>query len=174
MLEEADAVVTYNGDNFDLKIMNKEFALQGWTPPAPYKSVDLLKTVRRQFRFTSNKLDHVAERFGLGNKASHRGHQLWLDCMDGDQDAWEEMETYNIQDVWLLEALYDTILPWIINHPSHAVYDEAAECHQCGSKHIHWRGWHRTKARKYRRYQCQVCGKWDHSHKSEPLQEQPL
>lgn len=171
MIEEADAIVTYNGDGFDLKILNKEFALQDWAPPAPYKSIDLLKTIRRQFRFTSNKLNHVCERFELGQKTEHRGHQLWLDVMDGDQDAWEEMETYNIQDVWLLEALYDKILPWIVNHPSHAVYDEEAECKQCGSKHVQWRGWHRTKTRKYRRFQCQDCGTWDHSQKSTPLKE---
>lgn len=174
MLEEADAVVTYNGNGFDLKILNKEFALQGWAPPAPYKSIDLLRTVRKQFRFTSNKLDHLAERFGLGRKAQHNGHQMWLDCMAGDQEAWDIMEEYNLQDVWLLEALYDRILPWIHNHPTQGAYDESLCCSNCGSKNFQWRGWRRTKTRKYRRAQCKDCGTWNSSNKSEPLESKEI
>jgi len=95
VIEEADAIVTYNGNRFDLPTLNKEFLLTGYRPPAPYKSVDLYRTVKNKFRFASNKLDHVAQQLGLGSKTDHYGFQMWLDVMDGNKKAQKLMETYN-------------------------------------------------------------------------------
>ena len=111
LLDMADAVITYNGNKFDLPVLNKEFLLHGFNPPSPYKQIDLLRTVRSNFRFPSNKLDYVAQRLGLGKKQEHEGHELWVKCMNGDKDAWKRMEKYNIQDVVLLENLYNSLLP---------------------------------------------------------------
>lgn len=169
LLEEADAVTTYNGDGFDLKILNKEFALQGWSAPSPYKSIDLLKTIRKRFRFTSNKLDYVVQQFGLGKKTKHPGHELWLSCMNKAatdyKDSWKLMEEYNCNDVFLLEQLYHRVLGWIPNHPSHAVYTERPVCPNCGGHHMQSRGTYTTNALLYRRWQCQNqdCGKWTRS-----------
>ena len=174
LLDEADAVVTYNGDRFDLKILQQEFLLQGWTPPTPYKSIDLLKTMKKQFRGTSNKLDYWLKRLGLGQKGDHRGAQLWLDCMNKVPGAFEEMEEYNIKDVIVLEALYDRILPWIKGLPNQSVMLEAPVCPACGGKHHQRRGFHITQAGKYQRYQCK-CGFWFRGNKTEvPLKDKFL
>jgi uncharacterized protein YprB with RNaseH-like and TPR domain len=74
LLEEADAVVHYNGTKFDIPTLNKEFLLNDLTPPAPYKQIDLLRVARSQFKFPSNKLDYVANVLGLGKKTKHIGH----------------------------------------------------------------------------------------------------
>lgn len=162
LLEEADAVVTYNGDRFDLKIVNQEFLLMGWAPPTPYRSIDLLKTMRNRFRGTSNKLDYWLKRLKLGQKVQHRGHQMWLDCMNGDKAAFEEMAEYNVGDVVELEKLYDRILPWITNHPNRNLYTENIVCPTCGGGKFQKRGFHYTNAGKYQRYQCTSdgCGDW--------------
>ena len=118
LISEADAVIHYNGTKFDMPTLNKEFLLHEMNPPAPYKQIDLLKQVRSQFRFPSNKLDYVAQRLGLGSKTAHEGHELWVKCMANDKDAWKRMEEYNVQDVVLLEKLYNRLLPWIKNHPN--------------------------------------------------------
>lgn len=167
MLEEADVVVTYNGDRFDLKILAQEFLLQGWAPPAPYRSIDLLKTMKNRFRGTSNKLDYWLKRLGLGQKVEHRGHQMWLDCMNRDADAFEEMAEYNIGDVVQLEALYDRVLPWITNHPNRSVYTDDVSCPHCGGKDHQSRGFAYTQAGKFRRFQCKGCGGWFQSTKNE-------
>ena len=57
LLDEADAVVHYNGTKFDIPILNREFLRYGMAPPSHYHQIDLLKTVRKQFKFQSNKLD---------------------------------------------------------------------------------------------------------------------
>lgn len=161
LLDEADAVVHYNGTKFDIPTLNKEFIKYGFTPPAPYKQIDLLRTARSQFRFASNKLDYVAQFLGLGNKTKHRGHELWTQCMQGDADAWEEMETYNINDVVLLEDVYTVLKPWIKNHPNRNLYSEGEHvCPNCGGSHLQKRGTSYTISGKYQRYQCKGCGGW--------------
>ena len=61
LLDEADAVIHYNGKRFDIPSLNKEFLLNGMFPPAPFKEIDLLTVARGRFRFVSNKLDYVAQ-----------------------------------------------------------------------------------------------------------------
>lgn len=167
LLEEADAVVSYNGVSFDLKILNKEFALQGWARPSPYKNIDMLKVVRSQFRFTSNKLSYIGPMFGLGGKVKHGGHQLWLDCMNPKsanyKESWAIMEEYNIQDVNLLEELYDKLKGWVPNHPSHSALQNDHVCPNCGGHDLQKRGTAITTTLSYQRWQCKDCGAWSRS-----------
>jgi len=170
LIDEADAVVHYNGSKFDMPTLNKEFVLHKMLPPSPVKQIDLLKTARQQFKFPSNKLDYIAQALGIGNKTHHTGHQMWIDCMNKDADAWEKMEEYNIQDVFLLEEVYHRLLPWIKNHPNVAVHDnKPLACPTCGGNHYQSRGSAITKVGKYPRYQCMKCGSWFRGAKNEGL-----
>lgn len=162
LLNEADAVVTYNGDRFDLPTLNREFIKYGILPPSPYKKIDVLKTVRQQFRFQSNKLAFVAEELGLGSKADTGGYATWVGCMDGDEKSWTKMEKYNKQDVKLLEKLYLKVLPWIKNHPNVGLYNVKSKCScpNCGSTNLQKRGTSHSKTFRYQRYVCNKCGAW--------------
>lgn len=163
LLDEADTVIHYNGKRFDMPCLNKEFLLLGYKPPSPYKQVDLLQTARSQFKFPSNKLDYVSQMLGVGQKVKHEGHELWLKCLNKDQDAWKRMEKYNIQDVILLEQVYDKLLPWIKSHPNHNVHSEERVCPNCGSHKLHKRGTYCTMTNTYYRLRCMTCGKWSRS-----------
>lgn len=167
LLSEADVVVGYNSKGFDMKHLNREFVLAGMEPPAPYAQVDLLHVVRRQFKFTSNKLDYVAQALNLGEKTSHSGFQLWLDCMQNNDSAWSLMRKYNKHDVVLTEKLYDKLLPWIHSHPSYALHDGNRNdlCPNCGSENLRREGFAMTNLGRYQRFQCVDCGKWSRSGK---------
>lgn len=169
LMDEADAIIHYNGSKFDIPTLNKEFLLHDIPPPAPYKQIDLLKVARNEFKFPSNKLDYVANALKLGTKLKHPGHELWIGCMNDDSSSWETMEKYNIQDVVLLEKVYYKLLPWIKNHPTYGLYKEDVCCPNCGGKHYQHRGFAYTKTMKYRRYQCTSCHKWFKSTKAEKL-----
>lgn len=166
LLNDADAVVHYNGTKFDIPTLNKEFLLHSFNPPSPYKQIDLLRVVRSNFRFPSNKLDYVAQRLNLGKKHEHEGHELWVKCMNGDKDAWKRMEKYNIQDVVLLENLYGHLLPWIKSHPNHNLFSDGHVCPNCGSSGVQKRGTAISATGTYQRYQCRSCGTWSQSTKS--------
>lgn len=159
MMSEADAVLHYNGDRFDLPHLRREFLEAGMEPPAPAQSIDLLKVVRRQFRFMSNKLDNISQRLGLEGKVQHSGFRLWKDCLAGDRAAWAKMREYNRQDVVLLEELYEILLPWIPNHPNLAlINDEAPDaCPRCGHDEYQRRGVERTAVSVFQRFQCLRC-----------------
>lgn len=162
LLDEADAVVHYNGTKFDIPTINKEFLLRGMNPPKPYKQIDLLHIARRKFRFPSNKLDYVAKALWECGKVPHIGHELWVRCMAKDEAAWKEMEKYNKGDVLLLEKVYEALLPWIDSHPNYGLYSNLSKptCTNCGGTKVQRRGQDRTRSRIYQRYQCQSCGTW--------------
>jgi hypothetical protein len=162
LFDEADAIIHYNGDRFDVPHLNREFLLAGLNPPSPHKNIDLFKTVKARFRFPSNKLQHVATELGLGGKVAHTGHDLWVRCMAGDPKAWALFKRYNVQDVALTEALYYRLLPWTVGHPHRGLIDGAGaeSCGKCGGTHLTRRGFDHTATGRYQRLQCQDCGAW--------------
>lgn len=173
-LNEADAVVHYNGSTFDVPTLNKEFLKLGLTPPSPYQQIDLIKVARKQFRFASNKLDHLLKELDLKGKVEHEGFEMWVDCMNGDPEAWECMEEYNRGDIEGLEPLYERMLPWITNHPNSALYGSFQEvvCTNCGGAKLQRRGYRRTKVGVYRQFQCQSCGTWMRERTTDLLPEE--
>lgn len=162
LLDEADIVCHYNGTKFDVPTLNREFVMYNMPPPSPYKQIDLLTTVRRQFRFQSNKLDFVCQQLGIGGKADTGGFELWKDVMDGNVPAQKKMARYNKKDVHLLEKLYNTLLPWLVRSPNLGVYVDSSSpvCTKCGSEHLTKRGYVHLQAGKYQRYVCEDCGGW--------------
>lgn len=157
LLGEADAVVTYNGNRFDLPKINGEFVSAGMRPVAPTPSIDLYKTVK-QLGYQSNKLMFVAKHLGIGKKIETGGFKLWADVLDGDKKAWAKMLRYNKQDVALLERLYAELRPFIKSHP--ALHTREERCPVCGSLNVQRRGIRRTKACLIERLHCQGCGAW--------------
>ena len=130
-------------------------------PPPPIKQIDLLKVVKSQFKFPSNKLDYVSQRLHLGKKEPHEGHTLWIKCMNGDKKAWQTMEKYNIQDVLLLEKLYKKLLPWIkqpLNVNLMRKDRNGWSCPTCGKDHLISKGFTYSTTGAYQRYQCKACG----------------
>lgn len=161
LLDEADAVVHYNGKKFDIPWLNREFLQVGLTPPSPYKQIDLVNTVKQQFRFPSNKLDFVSRALGLGKKIK-TDFSLWVGCMKDDAESWGKMREYNVNDVVLLEKLYVKLLPWIPHHANYSIHnaEDALCCPNCGGIHLQKRGFYRTESSEYQRYKCLDCGKW--------------
>ena len=163
LLDEADVVVHFNGNSFDVPHLNREMWLLGLPPYSPFQPIDLLKVTRKQFRFISNKLDHLVQEAGLGHKLHHSGFTLWKQVMDGGPEAWELFEEYNKTDVILTEALYDKMLPWIPNHPNVLLYTDdpsGIACTYCGSLDYQMRGPRRLATGIYQQYQCNECGAW--------------
>lgn len=164
LLDEADAVVSYNGARHDTPHINTEIKLAGLTPPSPYIEIDLYRVVRRKFKFQQNRLAFVADELFGQSKVAHEGYGLWVKCADGDAAAWAKMRRYNIGDVKLTERLYHEVQEWIPQsmHPNLALYvgDDNA-CPKCGvTGRLQRRGTQATSVARYPRLQCQACGGW--------------
>ena len=139
MVDEADAIIHYNGKAFDMKHLNREFLLRKLDPPSSYANIDLLTTMRQNFKMASNKLEWVSIQLGYEGKVQHRGIQLWIDCQEkNDEKAWREMKRYNIRDVTEMEPIYYDLLPWIKGHPNwgHYIYSDNNICLNCGPDEV--------------------------------------
>lgn len=158
MLVEADAVISFNGDHFDLPRINGEL-VELRLPPLPgLTSIDLYKVVKK-LGLASGKLAYVAPYLKIGAKVKHEGFPLWRAVMEGDSAARARMRKYNIQDTVLLGDLYDVLTPYMPKHPR--IRDgKKGECTHCGSNRLQHRGNRYTLAYKIKRLQCTGCGKW--------------
>jgi DNA polymerase elongation subunit (family B) len=160
IFSEADYLVGYSNASFDDKMVRAAFVKAGLEPPAPHRVIDLLRVVKRNFKFPSHKLDYVCGALGLEHKASTGGMDLWTACMAGDVKAQKKMLAYNRQDTKITTDLFNRLLPYCgLNVPLHSDEDDAAAmlCTKCGSDHVTSRGFAYTTGSRYRRYQCQSC-----------------
>jgi hypothetical protein len=167
LVNEADIVVHFNGDKFDMRRMNTRFMINKLPPPNPYRqSVDLLKHVRRICGNTSNKLNYVNKILGLSLKIENSGMELWRKCFEGDAESLLKMEAYNRGDVVITESLYLEILPWITNHPNLNIWSdsETAVCKNCGNSMLTWLDkYYYTSNAKYQTCKCEKCGSYGRS-----------
>lgn len=163
-LDKADIVVGHNSKKFDIPIILGRAAVHGLKPPSPFHQVDTLAVARREFRFAANSLAFLSKHFGIEEKGDHAkfpGFELWLECLRNNDEAWEEMKQYNIQDVETLEELYLKMRPYIKNHPHVVRLEDGVFCPKCGSNHINYRGYYTTPlGTPYRKFVCKDCGAW--------------
>jgi hypothetical protein len=158
LLSEADAVITYNGQKFDIPKLRGEFILAGLPDIPPPTMIDVYKTVKR-FGFMINKLAFIGPLFNLGTKVKHEGFGLWRSVMEGDPKSQARMKKYCIGDVRLTTNLYNRIKGFIVDHPH--VGDTKHSCGSCNSdKPLQQRGFRRTKEFKVQRLVCTICGAW--------------
>lgn len=163
LLEEADIVIHYNGSRYDIPKLNQEFLQWEMDPPAPFAEIDLLRTAKSRFKLLSNSLAYVSRHLGLEGKLEHKGMRLWTECMAGKASAWADMKKYNIQDVRVLETVYEKLMPWIQPHPNLALWNdsEVPQCPTCGSEDLYKHPKiHTTQTMRYQRLKCRECGKW--------------
>lgn len=159
-LNEAQIVITHNGNKFDLPKINSRLLVHGFPPPTHYQTIDTLSVARKYFGFSSNKLDYLNKILGL-NLKDDMSFDDWIACVHGNREALSKMEKYNRKDVLNLEDLYVTLRPWIQNHPNVGVYlnTEDSVCKNCGKelKDENWEGTYETNTAVYRAFRCS-CG----------------
>lgn len=163
LMRDADIILAYNGDGFDLKWLNAQLAKHQLEPISPQKTIDPLKYAKRQFRFPSNRMDEVAKYLGIEQRKDKMDFDDWVGCMNGDPKAWEKMVDYNCQDLEVMEQVYLRLRPYVKGHPNLAMYedfpgDAAASCPKCGSTSLVKNGYYVTNISKFRRYKCASCG----------------
>lgn len=161
LVDEADIVVTQNGEQFDLLWLNTMFLKHHLPPVSTYKSVDTLREAKKTQRFISNKLDYMARKLDLGRKIDTGGFELWTGCMNGDLRSWHKMEVYCKNDVKVLERIYLRLRPFMILHPNLGTFADDADMHcpNCGSTRIRRKGFFYTAVSKFQRFICVDCGK---------------
>ena len=161
LVNKADIIVAHNGKHADIPWMNSRFILNNLQPPKPFIIVDTLEVARKQFGFSSNKLDALAGYFNIPHKL-HTDFQLWKNCMEGIQQSLDYMLEYNKMDVKILEEVYLKLAPWIKGGPNMNVLlnSEIPVCANCGSEALELmhNQYYYTSVGKYTLHRCKDCG----------------
>lgn len=169
LLDEADIVIAHNAKKFDLKKLNSKFIEYSLPPPSFFEVIDTLQHLKKQFGFTSNKLDYVNKILGLNRKNENGDFDLWERCIRGEQAALDRMIKYNINDVLILEETYLRIRSWIKPHPNIGLHvdDNICACPTCGSEQLTETGkYYTTQVNQYIELRCNECGSLSRSRKT--------
>lgn len=167
VIAEADVVIHHNGDAFDLKKLNARMIVHDIPPFPKPTTIDTLKVARKEFKFSSNRLDYLGKALGVGGKIENPPG-MWMDVLKGDLTVIPKMLKYNKRDVTLLEEVYVKLRPYIRNHPNLNLFSDSdiPVCPNCGSSHLHNRGFARSRRGVFQKKQCQDCGAWCQESKS--------
>lgn len=162
LLDEADVVLHYNGQSFDIPWIRGELMLEGFEPPSPVQQIDLYRHLKRNSKFISGKLDYAAQRLLEDRKEDHSGISMWIGCLQGKRRDWDQMRKYALKDTELLFPLYERVRPYIESqHPNMALLrGKAMACTKCGSSNVQRQGVRFTQAGKFQRYLCRDCHSW--------------
>ena len=165
LVDEADIIIGHNAKRFDMKKINAYAILNGLTPPSPYRVIDTMSIAKKEFSFERNTLEYLSNALCTSTKSSHKkfnGFELWSECMKGNEEAWDEMKRYNIQDILVTEELYLKLRPWSKGHPNITTgsMSESKRCPTCGSLDLQPSGYSTTNTSQFKRYKCDNCGSY--------------
>jgi DNA polymerase elongation subunit (family B) len=161
VLYDADEIVTHNGKQFDVKVMNTKLAQYGMPPLPKIPHVDT-KIAAKKLSLYSNSLANVAKFFGVEDKMHFNDKWgLWkrIAFSQSTKKDLKLMSDYCKQDVDTLEAVYEKLRPY---HGNNSVnknfFSEERVCPTCGSHKLHKHGIKRTRTGEKQRFLCQDCG----------------
>ena len=174
LLDEADVVVGFNSNKFDIKKVNTEFLRYGLQAPSPFMKIDLLLQTRKHFNFSSNRLKDLLKELELTPKLEDNANmELWMDVVYGKKKSQQNrMLAYCKQDVKSTEEFYEYLLGWIDPHPNWGLFvDDVADgerpvCPNCGGRHLVKHKKRYTKLKAYQQWHCKSCGKYSKGRKA--------
>jgi uncharacterized protein YprB with RNaseH-like and TPR domain len=161
LISECDILVGHNSMRFDTRKLNARFIKHGLAPLNHYTQIDTLKIARKHFAFTSNKLADLAKFLDCDiHKSTHAkfpGFSMWDECLKGNMEAFEEMQSYNQTDVDVLIQVFNKLAPWdsTINYQS---FHYVPTC-SCGNTKFYKDGFKYTRQGKFQVRRCSECSK---------------
>lgn len=167
VLREADVIVGHNIDKFDLSVLNTRFIGERLEPLPKLNTIDTYKLAKADFKFTSNRLDYIAQYLGFeGKMDTPKG--LWMEALNGNKKAVKTMLEYNKQDVLINEKVYLALRPYSTRPSVNlSMYVDDTElgktlvCPKCGAKDsLIQQGNKPLASGTFKKYQCKECLGW--------------
>jgi hypothetical protein len=139
LMSEADILVGHYIDNADVPWLKGDLHIEAGLPPLPpFKTVDTLKVLRREFKSGApfKSLDAFTQIVGIPSKTDHYDRLAMERAVtEKSVEDRERLVDYCAGDVVATQWLYDWLRPHIKNHPALFVDGEHAMnvCNRCGS-----------------------------------------
>lgn len=163
LLDQADIVITQNGDKFDIKKFNARAIIHKLPPVGGFRSTDVMKESKKVFGFTSQSLEYTSNVLNTKYKklkhAKFPGMELWTEILKGNRAAWKEMRVYCTHDVLATEEKYQRIQGWIKTQNLASYYEDCKLRCFCGSRNLSAKEVRRLASGHFQGYICLDCGK---------------
>ena len=153
--EKADIAVFHYGERFDWPFINTRLLYHNLPPLPNVKMIDTWRIAKYRLRLNSNRLASVSELLGVAEKTPLSG-PIWIKAMAGNKKAIAYVVEHCVQDVRVLEQVYQRISPFRPDNPKLS----QTGCPTCGSYDFQQRGKSVTLAGKKQRRSCNNCGHW--------------
>lgn len=146
LMSDADIIVGHNIDNADIPWLKGDLFVPRvghplrprFRPLPPFKTVDTLKVLRREFKtgVPFKSLDAFCQIVGIPGKTDHYDRDAMERAVSGSTVDRERLIEYCAGDVIATEWLYDWQRPHIKNHPTMFVdgQDRLMTCRACGGE----------------------------------------
>ena len=138
LLSQADIVVGHYITGADIPWLKSDLHVEAGLPPLPpFKTVDTLKVLRKEFGAGApfKGLDAFCQLVGIQSKTDkYDPAAMERAVTERSAEDRERLTAYCVGDVLAAQALYDYLRPYISNHPTLSVggKDKLTVCHRCG------------------------------------------
>lgn len=138
LMTQADIIVGHNVDNADVPWLKGDLHIEAGLPPLPpFKTVDTLKVLRREFKSGApfKSLDAFCQIVGIQAKTDRYDREAMERAATGKSvEDRERLTDYCCGDVVATQGLYDFLRPYIKGHPALFVdgKDKLTVCNRCG------------------------------------------
>lgn len=138
LMARADVIVGHWITGADLPWLANDLHVEGGLPPLPpFKTVDTLRVIRKQFGSGApfKSLDAFCQIAGIQSKTdSYDPRAMERAVTEKSEEDRQRLVSYCVGDVIATQGLYDFLRPYIPNHPALSVdgKDKLTVCHRCG------------------------------------------
>ena len=137
LMSDADIICGHNLDQADVPWLAGDLYIEGGLPPLPpFKTVDTLKVLRKQFKSGApfKSLDAFCQIAGIESKTDRYDRAAMERAVNKSVEDRQRLTAYCSGDVIATQGLYDYLRPFINNHPALFVdgKDAMTVCHRCG------------------------------------------
>lgn len=139
LMAEADIIVGHHVDGADVPWLKGDMHIEAGLPPLPpFKTVDTLKILRREFKSGApfKGLDAFCQIVGITAKNDRYDRDAMERAVEGSIEDRERLTNYCAGDVVATQGLYDWLRPHIKNHPALFVdgQNKLTTCNRCGTE----------------------------------------
>lgn len=138
LVSQADIIVGHNVDGADIPWIKGDLHIEAGLPPLPpFKTIDTLKVIRREFKSGApfKGLDAFCKIVGIEAKSdAYDARRMERAVTEKSQEDRDRLVDYCAGDVVATQGLLDWLRPHIKNHPALFVdgKDKLTVCNRCG------------------------------------------
>ena len=171
-IDDADAVIAYNGRRFDVKEINTGLVKHGLGPTHDYVMLDPIQIAKSKFRFKGgNSLANLCDFFRLPVQKGKVELCDWIGGTEGDRDSINKIVEYNKTDIPTMIGVWEKIKAYAPSklNMNHFVDPKGLTvvCAQCGSPNLNLHKKRKTSRASIRyQYQCRDWGTYTTTGKS--------